>query len=272
MAKRINVEALKAYNDKLIQKFEEHENDEAEEDKTAMSYWLPKLEAAGLPTPKTARLPIPKLAVKAVWARFDGKRGSDEEEKALSEFARRIAKLGETVCGGYPFFLRTDQTSGKHEWKRTCFIDKGSDIIDHILSIANYSELAGFLGIPWGVWFVREFLPTKPYGVFLGYNDMPICKEFRFFVDDGVVRCVHPYWPVEALEQGKAPKDLDYEGLCRFPENEGLRELACAAGRAVGGSWSIDLLETERGWYVTDMAEAYKSYHWPDCPLRDNAA
>jgi hypothetical protein len=46
-----------------------------------------------------------------------------------------------------------------------------------------------------------------------------------------------------------------------------LTELANAAGRAVGGVWSIDLLETRRGWMVTDMAEAHKSWHeWPECP------
>jgi hypothetical protein len=46
-----------------------------------------------------------------------------------------------------------------------------------------------------------------------------------------------------------------------------LTDLANAAGRAVGGAWSIDVLETRRGWYVTDMAEAASSWHeWPECP------
>ena len=45
-----------------------------------------------------------------------------------------------------------------------------------------------------------------------------------------------------------------------------LRNLASAAGKAVGGEWSVDILETRRGWYITDMAEAYKSWHWKDCP------
>ena len=45
-----------------------------------------------------------------------------------------------------------------------------------------------------------------------------------------------------------------------------LRNLASAAGKAVGGEWSVDILETRRGWYITDMAEAYKSWHWEGCP------
>jgi len=46
-----------------------------------------------------------------------------------------------------------------------------------------------------------------------------------------------------------------------------LTEYANATGRAVGGAWSIDILETKRGWHVTDMAEAANSWHeWPECP------
>lgn len=30
-------------------------------------------------------------------------------------------------------------------------------------------------------------------------------------------------------------------------------------------AWSVDVLETRRGWFVTDMAEAARSFHWPGC-------
>jgi hypothetical protein len=64
--------------------------------------------------------------------------------------------------------------------------------------------------------------------------------------------------------------DVAYADLCSSSgsENE-LVALAEKAGAAVGGSWSIDILETEKGWYVTDMAEAYKSFHWEDCPMNE---
>ena len=47
-------------------------------------------------------------------------------------------------------------------------------------------------------------------------------------------------------------------------------ELASQAGKACGGQWSVDLLETDRGWYITDMAEAVKSYGY-DKEKFDNA-
>lgn len=92
---------------------------------------------------------------------------------------------------------------------------------------------------------------------------MPACREFRFFVNDAEIECWHPYWPEEALEQGGAGEC--YEALCEVEDQGPLRKLARAAGFAVGGRWSVDILETERGWYVTDMAEADRSYHWEGC-------
>jgi hypothetical protein len=96
---------------------------------------------------------------------------------------------------------------------------------------------------------------------------MPLCREFRFFVADGEVRCSHPYWPTEAIEQGGASPALSVE-LAR-PENYGAAaELAQRVSRAIEGAWSVDILETKRGWFVTDMAEAEKSFHWEGCPAQ----
>jgi hypothetical protein len=66
--------------------------------------------------------------------------------------------------------------------------------------------------------------------------------------------------------------ELDELGISLFPEaprrinGSEPNTFAKAAGCAVGGAWSVDILETKRGWFVTDMAEASKSFHWPECP------
>jgi len=69
---------------------------------------------------------------------------------------------------------------------------------------------------------------------------------------------------MEALERG-GTEQVNYEALCRMDDESALVMLATQAGKAVGGAWSVDILETERGWYVTDMAEAHKSSHWEGC-------
>lgn len=38
--------------------------------------------------------------------------------------------------------------------------------------------------------------------------------------------------------------------------------MACKCGELCGGKWSVDVLLTRKGYYVTDMAEAEKSYGW----------
>jgi len=43
--------------------------------KTALSYWFPKIEAAGIPVPRTKILRMPREAREAIWAAFDGKGG-----------------------------------------------------------------------------------------------------------------------------------------------------------------------------------------------------
>jgi hypothetical protein len=98
---------------------------------------------------------------------------------------------------------------------------------------------------------------------------MPVVREFRFFVSDGKVRCGHEYWPLEVLREGgiSDPEGV-YATLCRINSMSEMAELAAWAGKAgaaVPGYWSIDILETERGWMVTDMAQGDQSFHMPGC-------
>jgi hypothetical protein len=242
-----------------------------EEDKTALSYWFPLLHAAGIPVPKTTISLMPVAAQQCIWAGMDGKEG--DEPAALPAFIEHLKLMAQQV-GGYPCFLRTDHTSGKHSWDRTCFVKSADDLLNHVFALAEHSELCDMIGLPWDTWVVREYLPIIPIAHCPRYINMPVCREFRFFVDDGAIRCVHPYWPIEALEEGDAQADADvdaiYAELSKAPADIlEISALACQAGAAVGGSWSIDILETERGWFVTDMAEAHKSFHWVGCAHAD---
>ena len=193
---------------------------------------------------------------------------------------------------GFPAFLRTGLTSGKHRWNETCFLTSRHDIPQHVANLVEYSELADFIGLATDVWVVRELLPTKPLITLPAYGDMPVCREFRVFVKDGKAVCSHGYWPMRALIEGcplrprQFPCGIDdddwsepaerivpdnlqaiYEELCCGAEFEYWIAMAEAAGAAVGGSWSVDVLQDKNGkWYVTDMAEAGKSFHMEDCP------
>lgn len=229
-------------------------------DRTCMSYWFPKIEAAGLPVPRTVMVPMPGEAFKAIYAVFDGKPVEPEAEPFLMA-------LGAAADGiGYPCFLRTGQTSGKHDWENTCYLPSRTVLREHVIGIVEYGEMATLMGLPCDWWAVREMLPTLPITTCPAYGNMPVCREFRVFVDDGSARCWHPYWPMDALERGGAAEAKEsFDALCSCADLETVLSLARRAGEAAGGSWSVDMIETSRGWFVTDMAEAEKSFHWPGC-------
>jgi hypothetical protein len=256
-----------------VEKLSEWNSEKRPVDKTSLTYWFPLIEKAGLPVPKTEIFTMPLEAQAYIWMAFDcrGKGEKPPIEPFYDELSAAVQRLG------LPCFLRTSQTSAKHQWKRTCYLDSIDKLKQHVFEIAEFSVCADMMGLDWSTWVVREMLPTIPYGICPHYNDFPVCKEFRFFVDDGKVRCFHPYWPLDSLEDGgwepDAPIDVAYADLCSTGgAEEELRTLAEKAGEAVGGSWSVDILETEKGWYVTDMAEAHKSFHWEGCGKKGSDA
>lgn len=230
------------------------------ENKTCLSYWFPKIRDAGLPVPKT------EIVVMADEARehfcnwvFDG------AGIPCSPFFRDLHQAVATIS--LPAFLRTGQGSGKHSWDRCCNLREGEFLEAHVAALINWSECVDMLGLPWNVWAAREMLPVEPFGVCPRYGNMPIVKECRCFVEDGRILWINPYWPREALDQGGATLfDSEYQDLCACSHDDSKRviELACAAGKAVGGRWSVDILDTKRGWFVTDMAEAERSYGWDE--------
>jgi len=253
------------------------------EDRTCLSYWFPKIEAAGLPVPKTRIVSFTDYDTHHELGKFfDGGSPGSAGVLFLDSLSRAVNEIG---C---PCFLRTGQTSNKHNWKNTCYLESPDDLIQHVYNLMEFSECADMFGLTWNVWVVRELLPTKPVCTLPQYDDMPLCREFRCFVDGGEILCVHPYWTRASVEQGfprrkdgpvddvwglpaehELPDNFDdmYDRVRILGENEREKviQIATQAGAAVGGRWSVDILDTHRGWILTDMAEMDKSFHWPGC-------
>lgn len=237
-------------------------------DKNCLSYWFPKLESAGIPVPKTEILTIPEEARAAIWELFDGKK---IDMSPINQFAADIEAAAKRIAGPdkkyYPYFIRTGQTSHKHAWEKTCWCSRDSDIPSHIVALAEFSECADMLGLPWHTWAVREMLPTKPITILGRYGGFPLVPEVRCFIKAGEILCSHPYWPTEAVFKGGCDSPL-IAGLAQDMSGD-WRPLAQQAAEAFADdeAFSVDILPTERGWYVTDMALARRSYHWDGCPV-----
>ena len=167
--------------------------------KTCLSYWLPKIETAGLPSPRTIVMDMPSEAFIEIYELVgDGK----EPTGKADDFLRRLGEAASDI--GFPCFLRTGLTSGKHEWDRTCYLRDLGSVGGHVAALVEYSEIVDFMGLPCDKWAVREFLPTVPVTICPQFRNMPVCREFRVFVGDANVMSWQPYWPMEALEQGGA--------------------------------------------------------------------
>lgn len=238
-----------------------------ERDRNCLSYWFPKLVAAGVPVPRTE---IVKTEVRLEQV-LDGK-VPEGYLQFVNELEQACLQIG--ACG--PWFLRTGQGSGKHDWKRTCFVADLTKLRAHVAALVEWSHLVDFLGLRHDVWCVREMLPTKPIDILPRYGDMPLVREMRCFVKGGEIVCVHPYWPQGSIEQGldrkelqRAQRSLDLftQSLIPIEQTNEIYTLARQVAEAFkdDGAWSVDILETKNGWYVTDMAEARRSFHWEGC-------
>jgi len=232
------------------------------EDKTRLSWWFPRLPLDIL-TPETAIIPYTGDSLIRL---LDGEIPTD-----FAALCVKITNAGDKF--GWPLFLRTDYLSAKHGWKDTCHVPGPDDVQSRVVQLVEFSAIADFMGFPTDYWIARKFIPTRPaFSAF--YGDMPIVKERRYFVQDAKVVCHHPYWPDEAFDNIRVSVEnwrelLDAMNAESDEEIHLLSELSSKVGSSIGGAWSIDWLwsEDECRWYLTDMAQAATSYHWPGCPL-----
>lgn len=249
-------------------------------DKNCLSYWYPRLVSAGVKTPATY--------IVTTWVELGPL--LDGPDGILDKVGYRafMTEL-ETACikAGTPCFLRTGHTSGKHEWKDTCYVTDILKLARHVARLVEWSHLVDFIGLPTNVWAAREMLRTQPIAHLPMYGDMPLVREYRLFIKDGKIVCMHPYWPLKAIKDGYTSLiSKDENGIVvenRYDDGAGGAYLkasfldereAGAIYETVGRvaeefkgdeSWSVDLLDVRGAWYVTDMALAERSYHWDSC-------
>lgn len=225
------------------------------DERTCLSYWFPKIQAAGIAVPRTEIIQTNCNLIDLL----------DDLPPPKGYYAL-IEKLRITMdCLGYPCFLRTGLTSNKHDWEETCYVADPENLHQHVYKLVEFSAIADLMGLPTNVWVVRELLITQP--AFYAFNGLPITKERRYFVRDGKVEHHQPYWDPEAIAghtdhlgwQNLLAKLNDETDL----EIQTLTVLSQQVAAAVPGYWSVDWLWTEdRGWVCIDMAEGEHSYRY----------
>jgi len=220
----------------------------------SITFWLPRLQELQFPVPETI----------IVNADCDLSPLSDGKPPiGATRFFNELERAINIV--GLPAFIRTEMTSNKHDWERSCFLKDKKELRKHIQSLVEFSYIATIDRVlPYAFFAVREFIETEPaFNYFPG--NMPITKEVRAFVRDGKIECKHAYWPSEAF------KNIDKDLLAKVQilgsaDEEITTKMASYISQRFSGYWSIDLLKAKSGeWYCTDMAIGERSYHDPSC-------
>lgn len=210
-----------------------------------------------VPTPYTRIVPLPKG-----WYNW-------LDHGLPKEFVDKVRREISIYQFSYPIFLRTDQMACKHSWKRTCFVEHGQDLGQHIYNLLEENELCNNFGevTPAAV-VIREFLELNKFFRCTSYGNMPVAKEFRFFATKGKVDCWHPYWVHGALEEG-SPDNPQWKDLIPQLEELSKNDFECCGMLAQNASAnfeeqvSLDICQTNKlRWLVTDMACGGQSFHW----------
>lgn len=229
-------------------------------DRNCLSFWYPQIRHA-VPTPETFY-----VTVSDGWRLanlLDG--GECWYFDSLCEILWDAAKKV-----GLPCFLRTGQGSGKHDWKNCCYLTDAELIPQHVMALVEWSHMVDMMGLPHGTWVIREMLDVSPVFRCTAFGGMPVVREWRYFVADGELLYGIPYWPEEALEQGRPDKNSWRDDLPFLHSPfEGGEELARKVAEVIPGRWSVDVLETANSdLYVTDMAIAEQSWGWKEEPYQ----
>jgi len=228
------------------------------EQESSLCNWYPKIFGK-IPTPRTRIMKLTPEEVEQLRATTDG----SEIPTPL-----KIAIRHETLGLGTPIFLRTDQASGKHDWKYTCFVDDKSKILQRVANLVSWHECADIFGLHFEALVFREYLPLQ--SKFTAFNGMPVAPEWRLFVRDGTVVCRHFYWPSDAIinpsiqDWKEALREMSFLSLGDAHLLRGYTEVF---GKENPGFWSVDFALTwDKGWVMIDAARGEISWHPESCP------
>jgi hypothetical protein len=237
----------------------------------SLLYWFPKLEAlvqkkkGCILIPETKIVDLSSKNMSDFYDYLDGKSNPSFLENICAEISEHIAALDET-----PTFLRTDHTSGKHSYLKTCFLPS-MDIKTIASHVAALIEDSAMKDLPVKAFVVRKFI--EPLPGFTAFHGLPITRERRYFVKNGQVVCHHPYWPQDAIrfwENSTPPNNWEdiLESLNAETEKECkiLSTMAREVSKAITGYWSVDFMQAASGdWYLIDMAPGRLSWHPQNC-------
>lgn len=214
-----------------------------------MEYWYPKI-------PEDIYKPRTKIImINPEWSK-DGHHMVIPEAEFIE-----VEKSSEYF--DFPLFMRGSETSGKHDWKDTCFVKDKTELRTKVIALIEDALLKD---IGCNSIVLREFIFMDTG--FYAFREMPVNPERRYFVKNGDVICHHPYWIEDAIRN---PSAKNWKEILKEmnEETQGEIDLLSSYAKKIAkefeGYWSIDFCRTKEGkWCCIDMALGTDSWH-PEC-------
>lgn len=235
--------------------------------KNNLSYWYPKIQnIKGVRTPETIIIPFD---FRSYWKVLDGQPLPEQAEKDFQKYYAAAEKLG------YPVFMRTSQSSDKHSWKNTCYVESKEKLRKNLFNQIEHDAICDLF--PNAVVF-RKFIPMESYFT-AWHGNFPVNKEIRCFINEGRLECYHPYWFEDAIKQAEqygAVSDPNWRDRLPLITEFSKDDMAEIIGmlekilpRFGKEWWSVDFAKSKRGkWYLIDMALGPVSYHYEGCKFK----
>lgn len=243
-----------------------------------LSFWYPKIESAGILTPKSS---IYKLSYDET--QFLGEMVIDKGFSTLNMTSEEIIKSNDLLCKLWSsidfesdkYFIKTGTYSNKFEFENS-IIDTREDLDDALASVYYYDLMVGAGGQT--ELALREYIESKEDLPTI-YSGMPLRPEYRVFYDFDNNKVVYntEYWEYDTMingihdEQDREVYKSTYPNLHKNyisnldPVLEyAKKELPKIKG--LEGIWSVDFMldrsdSSEKIWLI-DMALGKNSYFW----------
>ena len=182
-------------------------------------------------------------------------------------------------------YLRTDNSSQKHSFRKTCRLPDEKSLLGHILELVDSNMASDLID---NALVFRKWLDLD--AGFSAFDGLPINVEARLFINSGEIQCIHQYWPEDAIKSwwthkkiferqfnAKLPFQINpsWKNILKYQNNivqesiPILEKYAKLVIEKIGNDyWSVDFaLGRDSKWYLIDCAAGEVSYHYPDCKI-----
>lgn len=263
-----------------------------------MGYWLPAIVSANdgiFEIPKTRVLKVPMTMLQLSRIQYETLNQSTKD--IINNFCKQVFDLDENKT----YFIKTGIFSYKFDF-RNCKVSGSevNDIGEYLTYITNFAcDMSSPLKQPTIIgtaltnqWVVREYIEDNDeFGNFQNpsiYKGLPLRTEFRVFVDFDTqkVLSIANYWHRDVMIKRfeEIRDEHDIHDLITFKANIDRLEQRFVDNKQIvltkvesllkndvklSGQWSIDIMLSNDGFYLIDMALAEQSAHYETVPVED---